>query len=127
MSAPGPETVTIQQPTDETVFRCWGRECINVHPIVGLAFIITLMLIISDVVLIFVHPEWSNILIPVLTGITTFWVPSPMSSVKAPSVRVPLTISPTGREPTGYRITHPPTTGEAHDTETLLSPNATRM
>src|SRR4051812_2374032 len=73
-------------------FRLFGMEIINVTPAVALAFFMTMTLVTIDTTLLFVHPEWINVLLPILISITSFWIPSPVGALKAPLVQVPVTL-----------------------------------
>ena len=52
-------------------------EVINVHPRVVLAFVVSLTVLVLCGILIFVHPEWKDALLPVVTTLGGLWVPSP--------------------------------------------------
>ncbi len=78
---------------DTETFRMFGYEVLNVPPLIGLAFITTVTLIVVDVVLLFIHPEWNTVLIPILISAVSLWTPSPASAVRTPVVNVPLTLS----------------------------------
>lgn len=64
---------------DEPVFRLFGKEILNVEPLVGLAFFITLLVLIIEVVALWTRPDLSSTIIPLLVATTSLWVPSPGS------------------------------------------------
>lgn len=78
---------------NDDTFRMFGREVLNVPPLIGLAWTATVILIVVDVTLLFLQPEMSSVLIPVLISAVTLWAPSPASAVRTPVVNVPLTLT----------------------------------
>ena len=61
----------------ENECQCMNVEIINVHPRVILAFTVTLLVLVTCVVLLIIHPEWKDGLLPVMTTLGGLWVPSP--------------------------------------------------
>lgn len=83
----------------DNVFRVFGYEILNVPPLLGLAYVATMTSVAANVTLLFLHPEWKDFLIPLLVTSVSIWTPSPASSVRNPTVQIPVTV--TSEEPSG--------------------------